>query len=256
MPAGNDSSRSKGCDFPELQLPSGKLGGSLLNERRALAVEEARAWPTGVSQAAAIRTRLYKFRGGHYTLGVAKPGKEAFIAGPKLNAYDMLPFVELNGTDLGMTPSFRAIFRTLWDASEDARVGQLFGPLLFRNAYMLDHVATEVGLRYAPLERPLKSLAASLPTVSLRSGAGNHDLPVTVFLGLLEVLALNEDVKYRSHDSWKSGVGRVKTLMTCVNVVVWKMTNVHPMDAGGRLVRGVAPVTQKQAFELFPCLGR
>lgn len=231
----------------DLRVPPGSLGGARLNGLRKVALDEASSWP-GTT---AMPAETLPYRRGEYEIGVEKPGKEAGWL-TRTNLDDMKPMVRRKGTDIEFTPSFSTIFRLLWDLAPEDEGAHVMGALLFRMAFMLDHSSQLPLIRFQPSERAIEKLDLEIPPIEATALEGA--LPPSVFLFLLEVLALNEDVKFRGHSGWGRGVGRRNNLLTCVNVIAWKLTGVHPMVAGGRLVRGVAPIPQRAAREVFPCL--
>jgi hypothetical protein len=233
----------------DLRLPSATLGGKQLNARRREAVAEAVSWPVGTSDEP-LRTMLYVR--GPYNIGVAKPGKEAERQTESINLDDMLPIVARDEENIEFTPGFTGIFRLLWDLEPRGAAAHALAGLLFHMAYMVSHQEVDGRERLIPPTSVLDEVDAGMPAIIAGS---ERTLPPSVFVYLLEALALNEDVKYRNHSGWGDGTGRVNTLLTCVNVISWRMQGMHPMEAGGRLsARGVAPISQRQAFELFPCL--
>lgn len=236
-----------------LPLPKGHLGPLRLKERHA-SVLEAMSWDAGADPERPVWTPVY-FRGA-YQVGVDKPGKESIREGEDLNAHDMRPSIRtLGGVEVDPQPrSFGemwASFEALADQGEHAALVVL-GRLLFRNAYFLDHVESQKGRwRYQPPEEVLDFLA--------KSGHGDGHMSRDLLVYLVELVALNEDVKYwdrlgrsgKPHDM--KSVGRVNNLMTALRFVLIHLgllsftAMIDSMTRG----RGVAAVGQAQARELL-----
>ena len=129
--------------------------------------------------------------------------------------------------------------------------GELFGALLYRSAYMLDHVKDGEGhWRYVPNEEAVKEISVAIPTL--------YNVSVEAFLHYLDALAWNEDVKYHTlgFDVTK-GYGRVNNLLTCANIVAVAAGRVEFYVLAGGFSRppiGISAISQKMAFEAFPAL--
>ncbi len=173
----------------------------------------------------------------------------------------MTPTVFLDGRSINYTPSFTGIFREFQHMGvsydETGRASELaleiLGCLLFRSAFMLDHVELELGSgkwRYAPPEPVLRILDEELPCIE------EQFLPTKVFLHVIDALAWNEDVKYNPEASNLGGTGRQNTLLTCVKVIGVVIDRVSIADVIGHMTvaRGVSPITQKAALLAFPLL--
>jgi hypothetical protein len=235
--------------YPELQLPKGDLG-PLSRRRQTESVAEAIAFPVGTRGAQAF-TRLIGVRG--YEVGVRKPGKEADWEPPRTNPNDMLPTIRFNGEVIEYAPGFTAIFEVLQDlgVGRNTLALELIGCLLFRSAFMLDHEEMEPACwRYVPPASVVADIEKWTPTAA--------DLPIQVFLHLIEALALNEDVKYKTlnYDIQK-GYGRRNNLATCAHIVAVFLGRASLVKFAGSLARppsGVAPITRVGAEAAFPLL--
>lgn len=241
-------------DFKPFQLR--KVAGP----RREQAIKEAMSWPKGQNQEGRIFTCLYTF--GDYKIGVNKPGKEAAPDYKRCrnrngqytnNPNDMLPTIFFRDERIDENLSFRDIFERLHTiAREDEGTLELLGCLLFRTGFMLDHEQVSEGvLRFGPPEPVLKEIERRIPKI------GN--LPTRVFLHLVEVLSLNEDVKYWTlgYDTIWDAYGRRNNLLTCVHMVAVSLNKVSFVKFAGSMARppvGIAPISIKTAFEVFPSL--
>jgi hypothetical protein len=130
----------------------------------------------------------------------------------------------------------------------------MFGALLFRDAWFLDHVHNAGVWRYTPPDEA-SSAVAGLPQTRIETPTSTIDMPPLVFLGLLEVLALNEDTKYWYLANYKitGATGRPNTLQTCARALACGLGDEHPMDFAYALMRGrgVAAMTRTKALAYF-----
>lgn len=235
--------------FPELKLPNSDLG-PLSRRPQADLVQEAIGWATGTREDPAF-TRIVRL--GTYDVGVRKPGKEADGTGDRQNANDMLPTILVDGKVYEYAPGFATIFESLQDlgVGRNNLALELIGCLLFRSAFLLDHDQMEPGVwRWRPPESVQNEIEKWTSSVG--------DVPVMVFLNLIEALALNEDVKYQTlgYDITK-GVGRRNNLGTCAHIIAVFLGRASLVRFAGALARppsGVAPISRKAAEEAFPLL--
>lgn len=249
----------------ELKLPDEKLA-SFARPRRIEAFNEALSWKKGPSQDKKEYTKLYNIK--EYTIEIGKPGKEAAPGykhkhykacpcchGQKIsnNKNDMEPRILKNGSKIDKSMSFEDIFDMIETVMYQDRFGmELFGMLLFRAAFMLDHYKNnEGGLRYIPPEKAVRLLEERIPLVS--------GIPIRVFLHFLEVLSLNEDIKTYTfgYKEFKSGYGRTNTLLTFVNViaVILQRQSLYKLLANfARPPAGMAPIPKTKITEFFPLL--
>jgi len=243
-----------------LEVPGGQLGG-LARQRRADAILEAKAWPRGSSRRDQRFTQVSP-KMGNYHVSLGKPGKESEPDwGGTPNPNDMTPTVFLDSRQLDYTPSFTGIFREFQHMGvsfdENGRASELaldiLACLLFRSAFMLDHVELSEGSgrwRYSPPETVLQLLEDELPCIEERC------LPTRVFLHLVDALAWNEDVKYSERENSGPNVGRPNNLLTSVRVIGVVLDRFSIADILGQMTvaRGVSPTTQKAALLAFPML--
>lgn len=236
----------------DLAVPEGQLG-RLSKPKREDAIAEAVGFPTGPSLNNRRYTPLYgPFEG--LSVAVGKPGKEADPNRAKPNLNDMTPTLLRNGQDEGFRPSFGDVFSALQEYAVstegmDQASLHVIGALLFRNAFMLDHVEVEHGVwRYQPPEAAVTFLEGLHPMIG--------GVPVRPFLHLIESLALNEDVKYNPPGGTIGATGRQNTLLTCVHAtsVFLNLASFGRFVDGMSRGRGVAPLSQQEATQTYKLL--
>ena len=115
---------------------------------------------------------------------------------------------------------------------------EVLASVMFRQAFMVDHKKIDGNWR---LDIPIASMQY------LEEGKPkNEGIPIKAFLYLLEVLALNESVKYFTlgHEI-KTGVGRRNNLLTCCHLIAVLLQKTSLWKFAGSLSRppsGVAPL--------------
>jgi hypothetical protein len=208
---------------------------------------------------------LYHFE--NYTICGGKPGKEftsqniKYADGHKANnPHDMTPRIFKNGNLVRYDGSFEEIFKQFVRIHASIEALQIFGALLYRNAFLLDHKRNEDGKwRYSPSQSAITKIKETCSTFLT--------LPIEVFLYYLEMIALNEDIKYQTLGyELKKGFGRKNNLLTYANLVNAILQKHYMseenfllgfMSFAGRLTSppaGLNPITNKQAFISFPFL--
>lgn len=192
----------------ELSLPPGALNVRAIPLREA-SVQEAIGWPNGPTVSAQVYTEIYRI--GLHSVGVRKPGKEAERPNP--NVHDMLPAVAVGGADSGLLPTFQDIFLALENVvAVDHEAAEVLAALLFRQAFMLDHHPDVNGHIRLRLPGSFALFEQRIPTI--------QGLPSRVYIHFLDVLALNEDVKYLpGRVGAARNAGRTNCLMTCAHVL-------------------------------------
>lgn len=253
-----------------LVLPSNSPGAGL-KQRRGAMISEALTWPAG-----SIEEKIYHelFSQFDFAVKLGKPGKEAAKGYKKININDMTPTIFYKNEKINFTPTFYEIFEDFQDAAiatssaEDSLAMELLAAILFRSAFMLDHVQTEHGnYKWNPNQDVIEELNFRLSgklgkEIETKSN-GSVTLPPIVYLNLVEALAINEDVKYQAEtDEYKQNklpkndAGRKNTLLTCVHVigVILGRIPVHELMGSASNGRGVAPLGIKRALEAFPIL--
>lgn len=217
---------------------------TIASERRRASIDEAINWPAGRDLDNRVFHTIFSYKG--YKVCLGKPGKETRRS-RRTNVNDMLPSVFKGNQQMPGGWGFAEI----WGYMEQMKVGgnetlQLIGCLLVRSAFMFDHVEQSVGCwRYAPPENIVSYIETKVPVTP--------GLPFRVFLHLLEALALNEDVKYYTLRGEVSdrGVGRPNNLLTYVRFLLIPLGIVPILEFVADCLRGVAPITLRDAKGYF-----
>lgn len=127
----------------------------------------------------------------------------------------MLPLILKSGEMVDKNLTFDDMFERIEKLMHSDLFGlELFGMLLFRAAFMLDHSKKEGKFwRYEPPVVSTEILVKRMPVIS--------KIPTKAFLHFLEVLSLNEDVKMYTlgYPEFKLDYGRINTLLTFVHLV-------------------------------------
>ena len=241
----------------ELRLPDVYRLGALSKQKRAEAIEEARAWAAGPDQAHKIYHPVSPEHHG-LTVALGKPGKEAAWEGNKQNPHDMLPSVLGADDPEAYLGSFVGIFGEFFELGLGKRYGrptehvlELVAAMLFRSAFMLDHQSVSAGKwRWRPPKTTMEIIESEVDELG--------GLPVRTYLHMVDALAWNEDVKYdhraRQKGKRQGAVGRQNNLLTCVNVIGVVVGRVPAARVLGGMARGVCPIGRKDAEEVFPVL--
>jgi hypothetical protein len=217
--------------------------------------QEALAWTKGSDPDHPAYTPIYVV--GNLEVRAGRPGKEARRKNP--NPDDTFPALFEGRRDLGFYPSLETFYTDVFElAVRDHRAGQLAGALLYRSIHLLDHQADAHGnLRWNPSERVLAEIRRRTPAIDISVAGGLHAIDVEAYLKALEVLLVNEDLKFGRQRVGDGG--RPNTLATMLSVLA--------VGAGERSVpslayslglgRGVVPLARfarDEAVRLFPDL--
>ncbi|MDP2925205.1 MAG: hypothetical protein Q8N99_02420 [Nanoarchaeota archaeon] len=229
--------------------------------RRLEALNEALNFPTGPDQNYRKTTILYELK--NYAIAIAKPGKEAapeykncthYITREKTNnPNDMNPLILENNKKIDKDLTFEDMFQKIELLKHSDLFGlELLGMLLYRAAFMLDHIKdTNGNWRYNPPIEILKILENRIPNVS--------GVPLRVFIHFLEILSLNEDIKIYTlgRNELKEDYGRINTLLTFVHLIAVLIERTSIAKFAGSFARppvGMAPIPKTKIFESFPLL--
>jgi hypothetical protein len=219
--------------------------------------EEALGWTKGTDPDHPAFTPVYAV--GSNEVRAGRPGKEA--ARPtNPNDDDTFPAVFEGRNDIGFVPTLETYFDDVFElATRDHRSGQLVGALLYRSIHLLDHHPNALGhLRWEPDVAVLDEIRRRTPTIEVETFGGLRPLDIEAYLKSLEVLLLNEDIKYgrlRLDDG-----GRPNTLSTILAVVAvgageLTVAKLAYSMAIGRGVVGQRVMNRALAVQLFPDLG-
>jgi len=235
---------------------------SLLDMRRSL-IAEALSWEGGTLD----NPRKYliaKLPNGQEAYFL-KPGKE--VANKRRpNPHDMTPVVG--------RPEYRLRFDEIWaylskTAIINPEIFKAALTLIYRDAFLLDHMRVGNSVRY----QPNKEIAKSIREMDQEIGSV---LPFGLMglLHFLNLLGWNEDVKYHTENDeptfkgkYGPNTGRINTLLTCIRVPyqtlhfvrhIMEMSD-RPRDIDFTLVygtmqqfvqsRGTCTPTQRQLLE-------
>jgi len=186
-----------------------------LNEKRIKRIEEALNWKTGPSLEKPEKHFIAELP-NKMAVYFLKPGKEVF-RDKKPNPNDMKPCVGYGEKSYGFNDMWKQLSKI---SVHDFEMFRAVLTLIYRNAFMLDHVENEGIIRY----RPSKEISECIK----RMGQSIDDLLDYGLLGLLHFmdnLAWNEDVKYHVEDGkatlkgkYKWSTGRINTLLTCITI--------------------------------------
>jgi len=187
-----------------------------------------------------------------YEVGVGKPGKETERKNP--NSYDMWPFIRKDGVLDEKSASFGDIFHELEHMSNKSKYSlELLGCLLARSALMLDHDIEDGKVVYVPDKTVTEEIKKDISSI--------FGVPLEVFLQYLEVIALNEDVKYQKNLNTKGkpyskSAGRPNNLLTCVHLIAVLLGKAGIVDFayGFAQQRGVSAIKVSQLPSCFPML--
>jgi len=222
-------------------------------ELREKSISDAIVLKTGPSKNERIFHTLWK--SGKFEVGVGKPGKEVDRKGDQANSNDMWPYIKESGSFKTESATFRDVFRDLQHAANKSRRAlELLGCLFVRSAFMLDHEITKDRVIYSPPKTILEEIEKDVATL--------YGVPLEVFLQYVEMIALNEEVKYYTKGKTRgkpygAGAGRKNNLLTCAHLIAVLLGRAELIDFayGFSMMRGVSPVTTKKAKIFFPMLG-
>jgi len=199
-------------DALKTKLQRGKPESLLV--KRMKRIREAIGWKKGSRENP--RKHVVTNLPGGLQVYFLKPGKEAFNV-RRPNPHDMTPVVG--------SPEERPTFTDIWSCLSEISLKnfEIFRAvltLIYRNAYMLDHVEKREGIRY----EPSKEVSECIEEMNNEIG---DILPFGLmgFLHFLDILGWNEDVKYHIENGeptftgkYPFRTGRINTLLTCIRV--------------------------------------
>jgi len=228
------------------------------SEFRRKASEEAISWKGGTITDK-IPYIMYESSGFKVILN--KPGKESLpeynrcnYKGRKKgnNPNDMTPTLLFNGKVHDNKFGFDDIFEII-DSIRDIGALEVFGAILFRMAYMLDHkLNSNNQIRLDIPKDALLVLQNRCPVII--------GIPIKIFIEMLEIISLNEDVKYYTlgyNDNFTNGTGKRNNLLTYVRLVALLLKKESFYKFVGSFSRppvGISAISNSKAFEVFPDL--
>ena len=172
-------------DFLKTEIQKGK--DEELNNMRKKRISEALNWKRGPSLASPQKHIITILPNG-MEVYFLKPGKEVFRK-RNPNPHDMTPCVGQAGEPYG----FDTVWKQLSKISVyDFEIFRAVLTLIYRNAYMLDHVEEREGIvRY----KPRQGIAYCIKELEKCIG-DLVDYGLLGFLHFMDILGWNEDVKY------------------------------------------------------------
>lgn len=245
------------------------------------------------------KSPVYKIR--NCVIGAARPGKEAASDYNRINHYihctceqcrngnrvmgvrnphDMFPYVERENTLLSVkrrqlrdgrvkvTPwTFEHIFSLIEDAFDHKELQfalEIFGSIIVRAAFMLDHTKDEHGV----IKLQLPQLATELMVNRLPAlGDDEFYVPIEAVVYFLDILGFNEDIKvdvcgYRNlQREYARGTkpqdnGRTNTLLTISHMLaaILHRRPIGEFAYGLHRGMGMNPISRGQIFLAFPLL--
>ena len=136
---------------------------------------------------------------------------------------------------------------------KDERALEVFGTILFRMAYMLEYnINNKNEVRLNISEEALILLENKCPKVK--------GIPIKIFIEMLEIISLNEDVKYHTlgyNENFKNGTGKRNNLLTYVRLVAVLLERESFFSFAGSFARppvGISAISNLKVFEVFPDL--
>ena len=199
---------------------------------------------------------MWESKDGKYRIGVGKYGKEYYSDSIRWkdghkgnNPNDMRPTIWKDDAAIEFDGSFDHVFNFFQQVSKiDSRALEILGCLMVRNAYLLDH---DDSLQYAPPAEAIEYLNSAISEY--------EGISVEAYLHYLEMIALNEDVKYYTlgYDV-HSGTGRKNNLLTyahLIAILLGKGSQSKLCSQFSRPPLGVSPISIALARETFPELG-
>jgi hypothetical protein len=120
------------------------------------------------------------------------------------------------------------------------------GALIYRNTYLLDHKINEKNFfSYKPQKEIIEKIEKS----------NQNELPIIIFLYFIELISLNEDIKYFYWKDKGFQAGRINNLSTYCNFILFRLNKIEDFDIIGQaVVRMVLPLNIKRAKDLFKYL--
>lgn len=183
----------------------------LLKLKREKMINEALSWKGG-TQDNRLKYVITTLPNG-MDVYFLKPGKETVDENSK-NPHDMRPQVGNSGLLL----KFDDIWNYLTKVSTiDNDIFIAILVLIYRNAFLIDHIEIDGKIRYVPDKKVLSCIEDMDKKLGTLQPYGLLGL-----MHFLNILGWNEDVKYHVIDSKpsliKNDTGRLNTLLTCVRI--------------------------------------
>ena len=235
----------------------------MTRSRREAAVQEAIGWLKGTSLKNQKLTSIYTFlepeTGFSWEVALAKPGKEAFRSGDKGNPNDMYPVLIRDKSILDYSESFGGIWAEMEAVSTRPRgpmALEILGRLFACGAYMLYHNEVSPGVWRIRDDDEMLKVWSDLENCVAHTSHVQGNIPMRVFIHLVDAIGLQEDTKYYTRNGGIEGTtGRPNNLATCASFAACLLGRGSWSELCGRMARrGVAPLSQQAVRQLFPPL--
>jgi len=178
----------------------------------------------------------------------------------KINLEDCAPIIKQKGKRISgphVPESFKEIIFKICESPTTSEQAKEIGRLLWSMAYLEDHIEYKESYRYQPtINKEMKN------TIN----CGELDVPLIVILYFLELIALNEDIKYHSGSfesktriPWKKPpTGRTNNLLTLIKVIGIQMFDNYRKDVQEailteylkKLAKGITPKDYNKYFKV------
>ena len=167
------------------------------------------------------------------------------------NPNDMTPTLLKKGIVHENKFGFDDIFELIYSI-KDKRTLEVLGSVLFRMAYMMEHEIDNSNVRLNISKKVFQFLESKYPEVD--------KIPLRVFIYMMEIISLNEDVKYYTlgyNDNFKNGTGKRNNLLTYSRLIAVLIGGEKFSAFAGSFARppvGISSISNSKAFEVFPDL--
>jgi len=235
-------------------------------DKRIKMINESISVPAGPTVDNKNEVCFYTYK--DFGIYISKPGKET-VPNKKqviINEFDAPPVVRKQGRKMDFNPSFQWILEQIYTPAlnkekkglnkENEESMEIISALLIRSAYLLDHIEEESKLRYRPPTEAVNLINRNLIIIE------GEILPPAVFLYYIELIALNEDVKYykrkeiqegpKEANKWIcSGVGRFNNLLSLVHAIAVFTEKVPPMEMVYEVFRNTTSKIHRNKYPKF-----
>lgn len=234
-----------------------RLFSSKVNERRLESVNYAISLQGCTTNGEFIYHDLWESPDGEFKVSLGKYGKEFYLNtlnyadGHKgNNPNDMKPSLFVDGKRNDEFASFDSIFAFFEYVNKNGndRALELLGSIVFRNAYLEDHVVSKDSYMYNPPMDAIKEIESIMDNY--------NGISIEAFIHYLDAIGYNEEVKYYGLGyNFKGGIGRKNNMLTYANIIAVLMGKASFYKLCGSFSRppiGVSPITIQNAMEAFP----
>ncbi len=247
-------------DFDQLKFPGKPPGDKAFKEtvaqKKSTSINYAINLRGCNTQGTFFNHIIWTSNDGHYKVGVRKYGKEYYKNNIKYkddsrsnNPNDMNPTIWFNNEVLEFDSSFGHIFNFFEEVSKvDSLALELLGDLMCRNAFLLDHTINEDLYNYHLPEDVLKYISDIIVEF--------EDIPVEAFIRYIDLIGLNEDVKYSTlgYNVLTASYGRRNNMLTYAHIIAVLLRKAPLYDLCKNFASvpvGVSALTLKKITDVF-----